>query len=221
MAFALALLLQDSAELGRLLKRTRVTVELEDTPLDGLAELAAEHLGKNVLVSPQVWKKFSDENLRFTIKLKEVSLLTLMRVTLRPKGLTVTFRNGVLTIVPQAAVADPVVTKMYDVRDYVLPLLNHMPPHLMVASIMTLPHRNSRGARRIFEPMDAADEQTAEEEDALDALQSMVEIHTGGNSWTEDPRVTLSFVNGKMIVTQTAAVQKEVRELLDRLGSLR
>ena len=210
----------DSKEMVRLLKQTTVSVELADTPLDELADLAGGYIQKNVIVSSKV-----QGDPRFTIKLTDVSLATLLKVTLRPRGLTVTARDGVLVIVPLSDVAEPIVTKVYDIGDYVLPLLNHPPHHMMVQSIMTMPqnvlfgHEGRMGP--IFASLDAADEQTAEQEMALDALYAMIETHTGGNSWTEDPRVTISFVNGKWVLSQTAPVHEEVRAMLARLRSFR
>lgn len=48
-------------------------------------------------------------------------------------------------------------------------------------------------------------------------LISMVRENTGERSWDDDPRASVSLINGLLCITQTARVHREIRELLPRL----
>lgn len=209
----------DAEELTALMKRTKVSVELENAPIEDLVEIVRQHLNKNFVVSPKVWGEHSSEDLRISVKLKEVSVHTLLRVTLRPRDLTVTVSEGVLMVVPRSAVTEEIITKIYDIRDLVLPIRDFTPPQVPWGI-----QGSADGSGATFSSIFGSLADGGEEDDGgatLDTIQQLVEAHTGGDSWTEHPKAALSFVNGMMVVSQTKKTHEEIDRLLASLRKMR
>lgn len=216
-------LLQDARgaerELGALLKNTSISVDLNNATLGSLVEVVRAHLGRNFIVSSDVWKEHSEEQLRFTLTMKEVSVQSLLKVTLRPRGLTVTVREGILVVVPISSVAERLTTRIYDVRDLTLPL-EHFTPMAVKWGIQDTGD-GTDGA--IFTSLFAqAGQDTGEARTAsLDMLVQLVQTHTGTGTWAQNPRTTLSEVNGMLVITQTDKVHREIEGLLNGLRRVR
>lgn len=209
----------EADEWAALLKRTKVTVELENAPIEDLVEIVRGHLARNFIVSPKVWAEHSAEDLRISIKLKDVSVHTLLRVTLKPRELTVTVSEGVLMVVPRSAVTEKVTVKMYDIRDLVVPIRDFTPPAVPWGI-----QGSADGSGATFSSIFGSLADGGEEDDggaSLDTIQQLIEAHTGGDTWVEHPEVTLSFVNGLMVVSQTKKTHEEIDKLLSALRKMR
>lgn len=214
MVFILALLIQ--AEAVDKLKQTRVSVELDEAPLEELLEIVAAHLGEPVAIDPAV----DTEDLRVSVKLDDVSVHSLLRLTLKPRGLTLTLRRGAYVVVPQEATGPGLVTRIYDTQDVILP----MPSFLgsSVAEDYTSLYAKMAGGHEDEEPLqlDGATPRTKRGEAielAKIGLRQFLEANTGGDSWTRDPRTAIRFGGAKLVVTQSADVHAEIERLLDAM----
>lgn len=208
-------------ELVALMKKIKISVAMENAPLQDLVHVVREHLNKNFIISPKVWAEHSEEDVRVTVTLKEVSIHSLLRVTLLPRELTVTVREGVLMVVPLSVVTEKVSAKFYDVRDLVLPIRDFKAPQVRWG-IQDIDHGlRSASYSSIFGSIASSDEDYDDGGTALDTLQLLIETHTGGDSWVENPDTSLSFVNGLMVISQTKKTHKEIKTLLRQLRRMR
>lgn len=109
-ALALVLLLQDAMET---LART-VEFGVEDATLEAFATAAAAAAKTAIAIDPVVYKDVPDADGRVTFSTRDQSLRDALRAVLYPRGLTVTWRDG-LVIVPRDRTKPPLETKTYDV----------------------------------------------------------------------------------------------------------
>lgn len=218
---ALALWTALQQDLVDRLRSTKVaSVELHDASLGDLCAVVRQHLNCDVVVSPNV----PDDLKPISIRLHDVCILSILKLTLKPQGLSVTSKGGVLVIVPADEVGRPrKVTKTYDVlpalqtltdwdappgdpwfidSDFYVSAPCHIPYHLDYGHLMT--HGTGEPLTRDKHP--AA------------TLKELLISNTGGNSWWNDPGVSVSFVKGTIMVTQTADAHEEIERLVRLLN---
>lgn len=235
-AFLLALVLQDQhkadpqfvKDMTDRMKNTRISaIDLSDAPIEDLVKTAREYLNCNFVVSPKVREKHAEEELRVTVRLKEVSVQTLLKVVLKPKGLTVTVRDKILMVVPQEEITQAMTTKIYDVRDLLYGVTSFTPPSVPWGAVGGGGGRGGGGVpySSIFSGFDTGGEgdggESRSDEDMLGTLRQLIETHTGEGSWESNDKATLSFVNGMLVVTQNDKTHKEIDELLQTVRRMR
>lgn len=210
------------------MKTTRVSaIELTDAPIEDLVRTAREYLNCNFVVSSKVREKHLEEELRVTVRLKDVSVQTLLRVVLKPKGLTVTVRDRVLMVVPQEEIEQQMVTRIYDVRDLLNPLTSFTPPPVPMGILGPVDGRGGGGVpySSIFsgfsEGGDSAGGESRPNDDMPGTLRQLIETHTGEGSWEANDKASLSYVNGMLVITQNEKTHKEIGELLQIVRRMR
>ena len=125
-----------------------ISVDFDGVPLEDALQTVRAQLGANLTIDPAA----RDEHggVPVSMKLKDVSVRTVLKIMLDERELTLTRRDGVLVVVTKASIADRVVTKVYDVRDLI-----HAPPHFagpsmalsnpedsLIGTILTMPEED-------------------------------------------------------------------------------
>jgi hypothetical protein len=201
-ALVLALALAQAADARSLLASQRIDLELEATPLaDALGVLRA-HTGLNFVLDPAAVA--DHESAPVTLRLKDVSVRTALKIMLGSRGLTLTERRGILVVVPKEKLERQVVTRVYDVRDLLRPIEQFAGPKVELVDA----DANSISTGILIIEIDR--KEVYDEE----FLTTLIPQATGGDSWTSNEEASISVVNGSLVVTQSARVQKEVAELL-------
>jgi hypothetical protein len=112
-------------------------------------------------------------------------------------------RNEVIVIAARAGAR--MVTRAYDIRDIMLPLRDFVGPVMELVP----PGGANMGVLIIFPSEDPKSPITEE------MVVDLVKTSISDAAWEGDASV--NQVGGLLVVTQTAAVQDEIRRLLDRL----
>lgn len=115
---------KDAAGVVEKLKSTTVSVEFKDTSLADFARLMGQFLGRTVTVSRTI--ENADE-ITFNGTFDQRSVRDIAKAALKGKGLTMTIRKGVVTIVTQKEIDEQLSTRDYDVSHVVHPIFDYGP----------------------------------------------------------------------------------------------
>ena len=139
-----------------------------------------------------------------TMKLKNVTLRTALKLVLGPRDLGCVYRGGVLLITPKAKLDTQAVTRIYDVRDLQFQLQDFPGPKFELGEKPGL----DPGIIFTDEPKVTFTE---------DVIVDLIKTNVGSRGWDESPGVSITLANGLLVVSQTPAIHEEVRGFLDRL----
>lgn len=189
-----ALLPQDGREIENKIRTVRVSMDFREAKLEEIATYLREITGLNIVISPKV----GDKGDGITFVAKDISVKGALSLMLRPRGLAFRVRDGVLLLTTKEELDQDVVMELYDIRD----LLHN--PRDFPGGEFTLEDG--------FAPPGAEPEPPAEF-----PIVELVKGHTGGKSWDENPRASISLQNGILVVRQTREVHAQVRRMLAKL----
>ncbi len=204
---AALILAQDEREaaLARM-SALRTTVAFHETALEDAIDYFRELSGLTIVVDARIRERYP--NTRVTLRLKDVSLKSALRLTLSPFDVGATFRDGALVILPKEELRRRVELRVYDVRDLLHkirdfdgPKVELAPPGQGPSVVTSIP----------IEP---------EPRIGDDFLLELIRANTGGGSW-ESEGASVTVANGLLLVVQTKSVQGEVHRLLDGLRQIR
>lgn len=180
------------------LRSLKVSLDFKDAPLESVVDYLRTVSDLNILLDSKVREK----NPTVTLRVQDVSLKSALNLILRPLGCDTMFRDGVLMIMTREDVADrTLVLELYDCRDLLHPVKDFPGVDFELAP-------NGQGVVPF---------QDAGEEPAEMPIEELVRAHTGGRSWEENPRCTVSLRNGILVVRNTPEVHRQVRRLLNLL----
>lgn len=197
MALVLATVLQDSdreAAENRL-HSMKITLDFKGAELETIVEYLRDMTDLNFVVDKAAKEKLPT----VSITVKDVSVRSALSLLLKPNGLAVIWKEGVLWITtPDQA---PIVLEIYDVRDLLHPL-EDMPGVEIDLSPTGLGATINAGL--------------AAPQPVL-PLDEILKAHTGGKSWEENSKVSLKLQNGLLVVKQTKEVHAQIRRLIDQI----
>jgi len=204
---------QDDAGRAAALRRLdslKISVDFRETGLPAAVDYLREATGLNIVVSPRVAEKEPD--LRFTLRVRDLSARAVLRLMLRPRDLAVAWREGALQVVTREELGSGVVLKMYDVRAHLVKVQDFVGPRMELSSPDSA---NPMGVKVEIDPPPA--EPPVNEQ----LLQELVRANTGRRSWEDNPDASISVANGILVVSQTPAVHREIGLLLAKLQQYR
>lgn len=194
----------DGARRAReILATRRITLDFTNARLDEVIAYLQEFSGLNFHIDADARKDREED--KVSIKLKDVTLRTALRLILNPRELACTYRDGVLVITTQARLSASTVTRVYDVRDLMFKLQDFPAPRFELD-----PQKPG---------LDPGLLQIAEEPKGgfeADAIIDLVKTSVG-RGWDDGNEVSISMANGLLVVSQTRSTQDEIRRFLDLL----
>lgn len=138
-----------------------------------------------------------------SLAVRDVSVRSALRLLLASADLGAAVENGAVVIRNRRALATSVTLKVYDVRTTLAQLQDFPGPDIALAG----------GHRCLCMCFHDPGVSGVSPDDLVDLLR----IHTGGNSWDQNPRASITFRGGLLYVTQTPRVHQEIETLLARL----
>jgi len=195
----------DRADSVRRLETMRITVDFEDVKLPEAVDYLRDVTGLNLVVLPKAMEKDGESKIR--LKVKELSVKSVLKLLLSSRGLTATYRDGAIVIVPKEDLQDSTTMRMFDVRALQVKIQDFNGP------VMEL---TSPSMRKSGITVDIPSEPKVNLPD--DFLVDMIRVNTGNGSWDSNPKAAINLNNGMLIVSQTPGVLREVDALLGKLG---
>lgn len=196
------------SEIVNKLSTMRISVNFEGIPLSDALSFVREFSGINIVVGAEVGESLSDEQLRITLKVKDLLLKSVLKLMLSPRDLTATYKQGVLLIVPKGSVDKAVTLQLYDVRDLLIQLQDFPGPTVELVS-------PSAGGGPLAGATFSLDEPKATITE--DFLVEMIQSNTGDRTWDENPNASMNLQNGILIVSQSRRVHAEIKRLVNLL----
>jgi len=188
----------------RKIETLRVTVDFEGVKLPEAIDYLRDVTGLNLVLLPKAMERDGEAGIR--LKVKDLSVKSVLKLLLGSRGLTVAFRDGALVIVPKEELQDSTAMRLFDVRALQVKIQDFAGPKVELVAKGSKP---DIGVVIIDEPKTVITD---------DFLLDMIKANTGGGTWDSNPRAALSLTGGTLVVTQTPAVLKEIDQLLNLLG---
>jgi type II secretory pathway component GspD/PulD (secretin) len=196
-------------EVVRKLSTMKVTMDFVDRPLEEVLSFLRDFSGLNIVVDAEVSQNMGDDALKVTMRVKELTLKSVLKLMLSSKNLTATYKEGVVLIVPKGKVDKAVVLQIYDVRDLLVKIQDFAGPRVELVS----PSAGGGG------PLTGASFTLEEPKSTIteEFITEMIRSNTGDRTWDENPNASITLANGMLIVSQSRRVHEEIKRLVNLL----
>jgi len=195
----------DRGDSIRRLETMKVTVDFEDVKLPEAVDYLRDVTGLNLVVLPRAMEKDGDAKLR--LKVKDLSVKSVLKLLLSSRGLTAGYRDGAIVIMPKEDLQDSTTMKMFDVRALQVKIQDFDGPVMELTS----PQSRKSGITVAI----PTDPKVALPDDFL---IDMIRVNTGSGSWDSNPKAAINLNNGMLVVSQSPSVLREIDALLGKLG---
>lgn len=202
---------ESRADAIRKLDTMKVSVDFQDVKLPEALDYLRDFTGLNLVVLPKAMEKDADSKIR--LKVKDLSVKSVLKLLLASRGLTVTYRDGAIVVLPKEDLQDATTMKMFDVRSMLAKLQDHAGPRMELVQ----PGKSGVGPIVGVNILEEPQPPPVDE----DFMLQLIKENTGSGSWDSNPRAAISMNNGILVVSQTPSVLREVERLLGLLGQYR
>ena len=197
-------------EIVRALSVMRVSVDFKDNSLDEALNFIRDFSRLNIVVDAEVAQKATPDQLKVTLRVKDLLLKSCLKLMLNPRDLTAVYQNGVILVVPRGRADRQVELQLYDVRDLLVKIQDFPGPNVQLVS----PSSGGSG------PLVGATFSSIEEPRSTiteEFITEMVKINTGDRSWEENPAASITLANGMLVISQSRRVHGEIQHLINLL----
>jgi type II secretory pathway component GspD/PulD (secretin) len=200
---------QRKAEVVNKLNSMRVSVDFSNTSLEEAVSFLRDFSGLNIIVDAEVYQKQSEDQLKITLKVKDLLLKSVLKLMLSARDLTAMYKEGVLLVVPKGKIDKSVTLQLYDVRDLLVKLQDFPGPKVELTS----PQKGGGG------PLTGATFTLEEPRSTIteEFITDMVKQNTGDKSWDENPNASITLTNGVLVVSQSKRVHEEIKRFVNLL----
>ncbi|HZE98342.1 MAG TPA: hypothetical protein VE981_15025 [Planctomycetota bacterium] len=191
------------------LNTMRVTVNFENSTMEEAISYLRDYSGLNIIVDAEVYKNQSEDQLKVTLKVKDLLLKSVLKLMLNSRELTAMYKEGVVLVVPKGKVDKAVTLQLYDVRDLLVKIQDFAGPKVELVS----PSKGGGG------PLTGATFSLEEPRSTIteEFITEMVKQNTGDKSWDENPNASINLTNGVMVVSQSKRVHEEIKRFINLL----
>jgi len=191
------------------LNTMRLTVNFENTTMEEAIGYLRDFSGLNIIVDAEVYKNQSEDQLKITLKVKDLLLKSILKLMLTSRELTAMYKEGVLLIIPKGKVDKSVTLQLYDVRDLLVKIQDFPGPKVELVS----PSKGGGG------PLTGATFSLEEPRSTIteEFITEMVKQNTGDKSWDENPNASINLTNGVLVVSQSKRVHEEIKHFINLL----
>jgi len=197
------------AEAVNRINTMRVSVDFTNTSLEEAVAFLRDFTGLNIIVDAEVYKNQSEDQLKITLKVKELSLKSVLKLMLGSRELTAMYKEGVVLVVPKSKVDKAVTLQLYDVRDLLVKIQDFNGPKVeLVSPQKGGPGPLVGGVFTLDEPKSVITEEF---------ITDMVKQNTGDKSWDENPNASMNLTNGVLVVSQSKKVHEEIKRFINLL----
>ncbi len=191
------------------LNTMRVSVDFTNTTLEEAISYLRDFTSLNIIVDAEVYKNQSEDQLKVTLKVKDLLLKSVLKLMLTSRELTAMYKEGVVLIVPKGKIDKAVTLQLYDVRDLLVKIQDFAGPKVELVS----PSRGGGG------PLTGATFTLEEPRSTIteEFITEMVKQNTGDKTWDENPNASINLTNGVMVVSQSKRVHEEIKRFINLL----
>jgi hypothetical protein len=196
----------------RKLETMKVTIDFQDVKLPDAVDYLREVTGLNLVVLPRALEKEGDTKVR--LKVKDLSARSVLKLLLASRGLTVTWRDGALVVLPKEDLQDTTTMRMFDVRSLMVKLQDFAGPRM---ELVGAGGKNTGPMAGVILDLQEPKPPIVDE----DMMITLIRENTGTGSWDGNPKAAIQMNNGVLVVSQTPTVLREIESLVGLLGQYR
>ena len=190
------------------LNNQRLSVDFKETGLEDALGFIRDFSGLNLHVDAGVHELLTEDQLKVTLKVKDLLLKSVLKLMLGQRGLSAMYKEGVVLIVPKDKIDEAVSLAMYDVRDMLFKIQDFPGPKVELVSPNAAGGPLTGATFTLDEPRSTITE---------DFLTEIIMNNTGDRTWDENPNASVTLTSGVLVVSQSKRVHAEIRKLLNRL----
>lgn len=194
----------------RKLETMKVTVDFQDVKLGEAIDYLRDVTGLNLVLLARAAEK-GDYKIR--LKVRELTVKSTLKLLLAGHGLTATWREGAVVILPQEDLQESVYIEMYDVRAQLVKLPDFPGPRVELVQPGKGQTTGPIVGIELLEPKDPPV--------PPEFLVDLIKSNTGGQTWEQNKNAAIQMTNGMLVVTQTGPVHREIKALLGLLAQYR
>ena len=200
---------QRKQEVVNKLNSMRVTVDFTNSTLEEAISFLRDFTGLNIVIDAEVYKSQSEDQLKVTLKVKDLLLKSVLKLMLSSRELTAMYKEGVILVVPKGKIDKAVTLQLYDVRDLLVKIQDFAGPKVELVS----PQKGGGG------PLTGATFTLEEPRSTIteEFITDMVKQNTGDKSWDENQGASVTLTNGMLIISQSRRVHAEIKQLINML----
>lgn len=187
----------------------RITIDFNNTRLEEVVAYLQEYTGLNFHLDADARAKEGEDAAKVTLKLKDVTVKTALKLILNPRDLGCIYRDGVILVASKARLGGETVTRVYDARDLLFRLRDFAGPRVELAV--------PGGAGGALAGASFAIDEEPKGELTEEFLTDLIKSNTGSKTWDENSAASISQINGLLVISQSKPVHEEIRHLLDLL----
>jgi hypothetical protein len=190
------------------LNTMRVSVDFTNNSLEEAIAFLRDFTGLNIMVDAEVYKNQAEEQLKVTLKVKDLLLKSVLKLMLSSRELSALYKEGVVLIVPKGKIDKAVTLQLYDVRDLLVKIQDFPGPKVELASPQKGGGPIVGGNFILEEPHSVLTEEF---------ITDMVKQNTGDKTWDENPNASMTLTNGVLVVSQSRRVHEEIKQFINLL----
>lgn len=180
----------------------KITVDFKDMPLGEAVDYLREVSGLNMVVSARVTEKHPD--LRVTLKVRDLTVKSCLKLMIQGRELTATWKDGAIVLLPSEDVQSNVEVRLYDVRAQLVKIQDFPGPRVELAAPAGTSARPIVGGDFQFDKEPPIPPET---------LVMLIKENTGDRTW-DNGSAHIELANGRLVVSQTPAIHREIERLL-------
>ena len=190
------------------LNTMRVSVDFTNTTLEEAINFLRDYTNINIVVDAEVYKAQSEDQLKVTLKVKDLLLKSVLKLMLSARELTAMYKEGVILVVPKGKIDKSVTLQLYDVRDLLVKIQDFPGPRVELVSPQKGGGPLTGATFSLEEPKSTITEEF---------ITEMVKQNTGDKSWDENPNASMTLTNGVLVVSQSKRVHEEIKRFINLL----
>jgi type II secretory pathway component GspD/PulD (secretin) len=198
------------AEAVNRINTMKVSVDFTNTSLEEAIGFLRDFTGLNIIVDAEVYKAQTEDQLKMTLKVKDLSLKSVLKLMLGSRELTAMYKEGVILVVPKSKVDKAVTLQLYDVRDLLVKIQDFNGPKVELVS----PQKGGGGGPLVGGVFTLDEPKSVITEEFI---TDMVKQNTGDKSWDENPNASMNLTNGVLVVSQSKKVHEEIKRFINLL----
>jgi hypothetical protein len=191
------------------LKNLKITLEFADTPLPEALDFIRSFSGIDFVIDTKVREKFPDDQLKVSLKVKDIPLESALRLLLSSKNLGAVYREGVLMVVLKEDLDKELTLRIYDVRDLLLKIQDHPGPTIELKP----PSSSAGGIAGATFSLEEDNRKVLTEEFIVDIIKK----NCGVGTWEQNPNTSITLNNGLLMVVQSKRVHAEILQMIGML----
>lgn len=185
-----------------------ISFDFSDTPFDDVVQFIQQVGGINIVIDQDARSKLQEGDGNVTFSVKDLRIESALNLLLEFKGLSYTFKEGVLFITTPDSAANRgnSVPRIHDIRDLTYKINDFKGPDIRLGA------GSSTGSGVVFDTAESDDEEPL----TKDSLIELLTTNVAPSSWEQEGNA-MGSIGGQLLVVNTPEVHAQINNFLNDL----